>query len=118
MLLWCHAPALALSIRAAQRSDPHLRSVVAQQSALGIALGDLQQALMKAWRLPELLIRLGDEHQAGHPSVQTVRLAVRLARHSARGWDDAALPDDMADIAVLLNLAPASVEALVHDIDR
>ena len=34
-------------------------------------------------------------------------LAVRLARHTAGGWDNAALPDDIADIAALLNLRTA-----------
>lgn len=117
MLLWCHAPALALAIRAAQRADPALRSAAAQQTALGITLAELQQSLMKAWRLPELLIRITDERQAEHPSVRTVLLAVRLARHSANGWDDPALPDDCADIGALLNLSPAAAEALVRDID-
>ena len=117
MLLWCHAPALAVAICTAQRADPALRSAAAQQAALGIALAELQQALMKAWRLPELLIRITDERQAEHPSVRTVLLAVRLARHSANGWGDAALPDDYADIGTLLNLSPAAAEALVRDID-
>lgn len=117
MLLWCHAPMLALAIRSAQRADPALRSAAAQQATLGIVLAELQQALMKAWRLPELLIRITDERHAGHPSVRTVLLAVRLARHSANGWDDAALPDDYADIGTLLNLSPAAAEALVRDID-
>ena len=39
------------------------------------------------------------------PSVRNVALAVRLARHTARGWDNAAIPDDVADIAALLNLS-------------
>jgi HD-like signal output (HDOD) protein len=118
MLLWCHAPTLALAIRQAQRADSTLRSPAAQQAALGIELGQLQQSLMRHWRLPELLIRITDERQAEHPSVRTVLLAVRVARHSAHGWDNAALPDDYADIATLLNLSPAAAEALVHDIDR
>ena len=83
MLLWCHAPALALRIRAMQRADPALRSSAAQLAVLNIDLMDLQQSLMKAWRLPELLIRISDDRHAEHPSVRSVALAVRLARHTA-----------------------------------
>ena len=57
MLLWCHAPVLALRIREQQRVEPTLRSSAAQLAVLGVELADLQQALMKAWRLPELLDR-------------------------------------------------------------
>ena len=34
---------------------------------------------------------------------------MRLARHSAHGWDDPALPDDYREIAALLNLKPEIV---------
>jgi hypothetical protein len=43
-----------------------------------------------------------------------VQLAMRLARHSARGWDNPALPDDYADIASLLNLRVEPTIALVR----
>ncbi len=116
MLLWCHAPKLALSIQRAQRADPALRSSAAQLAALNIDLMDLQQSLMKAWRLPELLIRISDDRHAEHPSVRSVALAVRLARHTANGWDNAALPDDLKDIAQLLNLSQAATLQLVREI--
>ncbi|MBS0445694.1 MAG: HDOD domain-containing protein [Proteobacteria bacterium] len=108
MLLWCHAPALALRIRAMQQADPTLRSSAAQRTVLGVELLDLQQSLMKAWLLPELLVRISDDRHADHAAVRNVTLALRLARHTAHGWDNAALPDDVADIAALLNLAPAA----------
>lgn len=117
MLLWVHAPALALQIRAAQRAEPELRSADIQRRLLHVELADLQQALMKAWRLPELLTRVSDDKHADHPSVRTVLLAVRLARHSAVSWDNPALPDDIAELADLLQLSPASAAALLHDID-
>ncbi len=115
MLLWCHAPALALRISDAQRADPTLRSNVAQRAVLNIELPDLQQALMKAWRLPELLIRISDDRHAESASVRSVTLAVRLARHTAQGWDNAAIPDDIAEIAQLLNLSQAAALQLVRD---
>ena len=116
MLLWCHAPMLALRIRALQRADPTLRSAVAQVAVLGIELADLQQALMKAWRLPELLIRISDDRHADRPGVQSVTLALRLARHTALGWDNPAIPDDVNDIANLLNLSQAATLQLVREI--
>ena len=36
--------------------------------------------------------------------VRNVTLAVNLARHSANGWDDAALPDDYHDVAEFLRM--------------
>jgi HD-like signal output (HDOD) protein len=116
MLLWCHAPALALRIQAAQLADPALRSAAAQQAVLGIELADLQQALMKAWRLPELLIHISDDRHADTAAVHNVLLAVRLARHCAQGWDNPAIPDDVADLAVLLNLSAGATLQLVRDI--
>ncbi|MFT3664171.1 HDOD domain-containing protein [Piscinibacter sp.] len=117
MLLWCHAPALALRMRAAQRADAALRSAAVQREMLGIVLNELQQALMKAWRLPEMLRRISDGRHAEQPAVRNVRLAVRLARHSAAGWDNAALPDDVADVAALLNLSHAAAFQLVRSIE-
>jgi HDOD domain len=116
MLLWCHAPTLALRVQAAQRADPAMRSSDAQRAALNIELADLQQSLMKAWRLPELLIHITDDRHADNASVHNVLLAVRLARHSAHGWDNPAIPDDVHDIAALLNLSPEATLQLVQDI--
>ena len=117
LLLWCHAPVLALDIAHRQHADGTLRSALVQQAVLGITLAELQQALMKAWRLPELLIRLGDARHADSPQVKNVTLAVRLARHTAQGWDNAAVPDDVAEIAALLQLGPVPTLKLLREID-
>lgn len=117
LLMWCHAPALALEISRRQRADTALRSALVQHLVLGVTLAELQQALMKAWRLPALLIRLDDEQHADRPQVKNVALAVRLARHTAHGWDNAALPDDISEIADLLQLAPAPTLKLLQEID-
>ena len=117
LLLWCHAPALALEITRRQSADTTLRSAAVQQAVLGITLAELQQALMKTWRLPELLIRLDDAQHADSPQVRNVMLAVRLARHTAQSWDNAALPDDVADIAALLQLSATSTLKLLQQID-
>ena len=44
-------------------------------------------------------------------------LAIRVARHTAHGWDNAAVPDDVRDIAQLLNLGAAPTEKLLREID-
>lgn len=118
MLLWVHAPDLALAIQRAQATDPTLRSSAVQLSTLNVDLFDLQQALMKSWTLPELLIRITDDRHAEHPAVKNVILAIRLARHTAHGWDNAAIPDDVADIAQLLNMSTSATHAMLLDLDR
>lgn len=118
MLMWCHAPALELGIREMQRANPTLRTASLQRFVYHIDLDDLGQALMKLWRLPALLVRISDGKHPDHPSVRNVLLAVRLARHTMQGWDNAALPDDIDAIAELLNAAPRVALAYLHKIDQ
>lgn len=117
MLLWCHASDLALAIRDAQLADPTLRSSTEQRKTLHVDLLDLQHALMLEWRLPDLLVRITDDKQAKHQNVQCVMLGVRLARHTAAGWDNAAIPDDVSDIAQLLNLSAGATLSMLRDLD-
>lgn len=117
MLLWCYAPALALEIRERQHADASLRSTAVQRVVVGIALADLKHALMRAWRLPELLIRITDDRHTEHPSVRNVLLAIQLARHTTHGWGNAALPDDVRAIAALLNLSNDATLQLLHELD-
>lgn len=118
MLLWCHAPTLALVILERQRLDPTLRSAAVQKEVLHAELSDLQHALMCAWRLPELLVWISDERHAGHPSVRNVTLAVRLARHTANGWDNAAIPDDVREISELLQMGVEPTLQILRDLDE
>jgi HD-like signal output (HDOD) protein len=118
LLLWCHAPLLALEIERRQRAEPSLRSAQVQRDVLNVELCDLEQALMKAWQLPELLQHLTNDHLSGVPRVRNVLLATALARHSHAGWDNPALPDDIAAIGRLLNLAPAAVWSVVRELDE
>jgi HD-like signal output (HDOD) protein len=118
ILLWLHAPTLMIKIKQSQAADSTLRSSVIQREVLGIEISDLRQALMKLWRLPELLINISDERHAERSNVQCVVLAVRLARHSANGWENAALPDDYEDVARLLNASVRVVPAFLRKIDH
>ena len=117
MLMWCHAPTLQLRIAQAQRADPKLRSATVQRVMLNMELNDLRQALMKLWHLPELLVRISDERHADLAIVRNVLLAVRLARHTAQGWDNPGGPDDIEAIAKLLNAAPRVALAYAQRIE-
>lgn len=121
LLLWAQAPALALVLDRRQQADPGLRSAEAQRSLLHIELGELQQALMKNWRLPPILVQISSSQASPQcqtqPQVRNVQLAIRLARHSADGWHNPALPDDVAEIAALLNLATQPTLHLLHELD-
>ena len=118
ILLWLHAPELMIKIRDAQAADSTLRSSAIQKEILGVEINDLRQALMKLWRLPELLVNISDDRHAERANVKCVVLAVRVARHSANGWDNAALPDDYAEIATLLNASERVVPSFLHKIDH
>jgi len=113
MLMWCFNPEQMLEIRKRQDSDKRLRSADVQKQVLGFKGINLQRELAAEWRLPALLLNLMDPALAKTVRVQTVMLAVNLARHSALGWDDAALPDDYRAIAALLRTEPDKVMALV-----
>ncbi|MDP1636321.1 MAG: HDOD domain-containing protein [Gallionellaceae bacterium] len=113
MLMWCFAPQEMLGIRVIQQQDKTLRSRAIQEQVLGFALVDLQKALVQQWELPELLLMLMDDTSSTKQRVRNVTLAVNLARHSANGWDDAALPDDYKDIGELLRTPPDQVMVMV-----
>jgi len=67
------------------------------------------------------LLGFGDyravESGAAPAQVRNVLLAVRVARHTAGGWDNPALADDLRDIAALLNLAEVPALKLLQAID-
>jgi HD-like signal output (HDOD) protein len=111
ILMWCFAPGLALEVADRQKADRTLRSVAIQTEIFGVPLFQIKQALAQTWHLPQLLMTLMDPQHAEQPRVRNVKLAVDLARHSANGWDDAALPDDYKAIEELLHI---SHETLIH----
>ena len=114
-LLWCHAPALALEVERLREADRTLDATRAQRMALNIELCDLEQALLRVWRLPDLLVRITDDRLSADPQARMVVLALRIARHSAGGWDNQALSQDLRAAAELLGL---SSEALREKVMR
>ncbi len=113
ILMWCFAPAEMRQIRTMQHDDKALRSAIVQQQVLGFTLLELQQALAEQWGFPKLLLSLMFDMTRQLPRERNVTLAINLARHSANGWDDAALPDDYADIAGLLHIPTTQVIEMI-----
>lgn len=114
IICWIYAPTLMQQVFAMQEADHHMRSADAQRQVFGFPLSEIQFAVVQAWKLPELLVHLLDESRIDHPRVRTITLAADFTRHVARGWDDAALPDDIAAISALLHITP---EALLRRLD-
>ncbi len=114
ILLWASAPDLALRIAAMQRADPTLRSRTAQQLVLNVELDELRYELAQAWQLPELYQEAMHATATSHPRALLVLQAVNLARHSATGWHNPALPEDFLAIATLLNTRVDRVRAMVE----
>jgi hypothetical protein len=90
-----------------------LRSKDVQVQVLGFSLSELHRAVSEAWDMPELLKYLMEVEQAESWRVKIVKLAVDLSRHSANGWDDAALPDDYTGISALLRMNVDDVIAML-----
>jgi HD-like signal output (HDOD) protein len=113
ILMWCFAPADMLKVQTLQDQDKSMRSGLAQEQVFGFRLVSLQKELVKEWQLPALLLNLMNAENNQQPRVLNVVLADRLARHSAHGWDDAALPDDYKLIGELLNVKTEDVMEIV-----
>lgn len=113
MLMWCFEPQKMNTMCAMQAADKTLRSKAVQQEVLGFTLQELQKEIVDSFNFPPLLAKLMQEEASGEQRVRNVTLAVNLARHSAHGWDDAALPDDYTDIAELLRMDVDKVMRIV-----
>ncbi len=116
LLLWCEAPALALQIAHRLQADAALRSADVQRAVLGVELTTLEHALMTQWGLSDVLRNMTDPGQSARPGARSVMLAVRIARHSQNDWDNAALPDDYAELGQLLNISSGAAGQLVQEV--
>lgn len=109
ILMWCFAPKLAVQVSEKLQADKTLRSVAVQTEVFSVPLHQIKLALAQTWHLPELLTQLMSQDNSELPRVKNVKLAVDLARHSATGWEDAALPDDYKAIGELLRVSEEAV---------
>ncbi len=105
ILCWCFAPTLTQQVYELQRVDRGLRSAVAQRSVFNFSAKELQLALVRHWHLPDLLVSMMDERYIDNARVRTVQLANSLARHTAQGWDNPAIPDDLSAIEKLIHIS-------------
>lgn len=114
VLMWCFAPEQMRKIAQVQEAHKEYRSVDVQKAVLGFTLHALQMQLIKEFTLPPLLLKLMDDDFAEDNRVKNVVLAVNVARHSANGWDDAALPDDYEAIAQFLRIGVDRTKRLLR----
>jgi HD-like signal output (HDOD) protein len=120
LLVACATPERWHAMQAALAADPSRRSAEVQQQHFGVDFISLQQSLFAMWRLPARLLAMLDDHHAHTSRVRCVTLAVRLARHlgTDTGWHNAALPDDVAEVAAHLNINPGATLKLLRDLDE
>lgn len=104
IMCWTFSPTLTLRVYEMQRANRWLRSAEAQRRVFGVTAQEIQVALVRAWKLPQLLVTLMDDANADNPRVRNVQLAADFARHLEFGWDNDALPDDIAEIGKLVHL--------------
>jgi hypothetical protein len=116
MLVWCHAPDLALAVDGLLLDEPELRSAAAQQRVLHASYDAIQGALAVRWNLVPLLADVPAPGRAVRPSDRIRQIAVRMARHAGLPWNHPALVDDIAEAGEVLNLAPDATLRLVQDI--
>ncbi len=123
LLVWCHAPALALRLDHRSAVEHGVSRAELERQILGVGLNELEQALMIHWRLPTLLTRVTDDRMVASPRVRTVLLATRIARHSEAGWHHPKLQHNFEELGQLLGLTPEvamrkTVELLGEDQDE
>ena len=106
MLLWCHAPKLALEVAERQQADDAVSWSAAQREVLHVEMSGLQASLVSTWQLPALLSMVGAGTLANSQTApRTVSLATRMSRHAEVGWEDATIDEDLDDLARLLGLS-------------
>lgn len=104
ILMHCFAPSLATTVRERLAAHPGLRTRALQEEVFGAPPQEIMRELIGLWGLPELLLSLLDPANAETTNVRNVNLAVDLARHTANGWQNPALPDDLLAISELVHL--------------
>ena len=113
ILMWCFAPDMMLEIREIRHKDRTLRTSFIEEQVFGFNFQELQRELAIQWGLPQLLLTLMNDANPNNTRVRNVVLAVNLARHSAKDWDDPALPDDYKEIGELLHMPAEQVMEMV-----
>lgn len=111
-LLFClAAPEAALKLRRLRRNQP---TEAAERAVLGGSLNTLQQAVLAAWKMPEMVIEMLAQSTQPRPRQIMLRAAGIIARRAESGWwyDDLAATYD--ELARLLGQLPDQIAAIVH----
>ena len=117
ILLWCHAPSLALAVAALQQTDATLTSSAAQRQVLNIDLMDLQANLVSSWKLPVLLTEVNVGARINSQiGARTISLANRLVRDIANGRKTGSAAEDLEEIAHLLGLSADATILFIEQI--
>lgn len=122
LLLWCHAPALALALQERCEQSPQEDPVGHERAILNIELDALEHRLAQDWALPGVLRRLTDPDDRQHqvllqPQRRLLTLARTLAERLDRTGGPQATPtlDELEELSTLLTLSTPSVQRLIDN---
>lgn len=101
LLLWHFAPELPLKAEQELASGKALRTVQAQQQAVGFSFRNLTMSLATAWELPGLITQLIKGTDSTRANL--ARVAVDTARHIVTDERNPAIPADVMSAHVLLH---------------
>jgi hypothetical protein len=100
LLLWCFAPELPQAAADALAGGLARRSVEAQQMVCGFKFHELTMKCGEMWALPHLLTELIRGVDSIRANIS--RLSIDTARHLMAGFDNPALPFDLAEAHKLI----------------
>jgi len=100
LVMWHFAPELPQKALDELHSGRALRTVQAQQQAVGFSFKQLSLALTQAWALPNLITLL--IKGSDNPRANITRLAMDTARHISAHPENPAIPADIVNIKALL----------------
>lgn len=100
LMLWHFAPDLPQAAADSLASGESRRSAEAQELRCGFKFKDLTLKCAEIWKLPTLLVQL----IRGTDSVRAnlARVCIDTARHLSAGFDNPALPEDLAEAKRLI----------------
>ncbi len=118
ILLWCHAPALAQSLRERCAQDPAQDRTHHERAVLNIELRALEHQIARDWGLPATLRRLTDPDDTSakvllQPQRRLLELALTLAdRLDREGPQAVPTLEELEELSTLLTLSTPSVQRL------
>jgi len=100
LMLWHFAPDLPQAALDSLASGASRRTSQAQELSCGFKFKDLTVKCAEIWNLPVILVQLIRGTDSARANI--ARICINTARHLAAGFDNPALPDDIADIKQLI----------------